>query len=242
MKPEPEPRGARPKGTRMSLKNWNWKHGLIAAAFVVGVLWSGGAAIAALPAGQSAAAVLAALAPIALLGISHIVAFFKSPPSDPVTALQEGEQALGGASAAAKAASRGLARLGVLLAFAAIGVVCFTMQAFTGAPVIHPMTVQGQGCSWWQKNSNIVEQYGERDVECVLSSIMSGAASPAAVATMCAPLTVSQVLQVAESLFSFYALQQTDSGLAGVARPPALGLKPSLTPEEFAKLEAFVRG
>lgn len=218
-------------------KNWDWHHTLILAAFVVGVLWAGGAAISALPAGQSAGAILAALAPVALLGISHIVAFFKSPPADPVQALQEGEQALGGATgkSAAKGPQAGFGRVGLVSALGLVTFVAIVTSALGAG------TVATTGCSWWQKNSNVVEQWGEKDVLCVFNAIMSGAASYGAVAVACAPLTIEQIAQISVNIFDFYALQQSDAGLVGVALPPALSLPKSIASSDFAKLEAFVK-
>jgi hypothetical protein len=217
--------------------HWDAKHWAILAMFVAGFGWAIWAAVAALPA-VTAASVLGALAPLVLLSVSHWMAFFKSPPTDPVQAFQQGEQAGGGASGS-KAGQRGIARVGVLLTFAAIGVVVFAAQAMSGGPVVHPMAVEGQGCAWFQKNAPVVEQWGEQDVLCVFSAIMGGSASFSAVATTCAPLTVSQVAQISTSLFDFYALQQTDAGLAGTAAPPAVGLPASLTQDQFAKLRSF---
>lgn len=126
-------------------------------------------------------------------------------------------------------AGSALASLATLTLIAVVGL---ALQLAGGATI--------EGCAWFSKSQPVVVQYGEKDVACVFAAITGGAASVASVGAACAGLTAEQIASIAVSLFDYYALGETDSGLAGAALPPAKGLPAKLSAAEFAKLSAFV--
>ena len=77
-----------------------------------------------------------------------------------------------------------------------------------------------EGCAWWKTNSNTVTQFTEADAACVLGQVFTaGAFDPAAVVLACAPVTLTQVVAIFDSLVSFYLFPD-----AGAANTPDGGV------------------
>lgn len=200
-------------------KNVNWKHvfavSIVVAATAVAFLASpaGSAADAALRLSPGVVSLFAVI--LAAIQRSALPDTSDAPPApkvDPVTA-------------AANALSKSVI---IPLAFAlGLGAVGGTVATSTG-------------CAFWQKAEPTVVADVSADAECVLSAILAGAGSPAAVVAQCGSVTVDQVLVIAKSLFDFYALGQTDAGLASAALLPYKGVPLALAPADLEKLRAFV--
>lgn len=101
--------------------SWKWDaaHVIIVLAFLVGFGWSLSSFIAAqLATGQPFNP--ATLVPLILVAANQVWAFFKSPPSNPADALQEGESATGSGGPTLRPRGFGEFRLLALLAFGAM--------------------------------------------------------------------------------------------------------------------------
>lgn len=105
---------------------WKWdaQHVLIGLAFLVGVAWAVFTAFGGQPVN---AKTLMAFAPVAMLIVSHVFAFWKSPPNNPADALAQGENATKAGFASLKL----LALLGVVAAI--VGLV-LVLEACTNPP------------------------------------------------------------------------------------------------------------
>lgn len=205
--------------------NWKWdaQHTVLAIAFFAGLAGAIITVAGGLPPGITPMQALGIFVPLAGAFLTAAFSFFKNPPNTPEQAFEEGKNATKGGSSGFST----VGAIAVLAVATVIGVVGATLA----------------GCDWFKQNQPVIVQDITKDASCVLSNVLSsgGTASPAAIATSCAPMTVAQAEAIATSLFDYYALGQTDGGaaLTGAALPPYKGIPVALAPSDFAKLRTF---
>lgn len=205
------------------LKKLDLGHILIIIAFVVGVVWSFENFLA----GKTLnVQLLLSSLPLLIMAGNTIVAFFKNPPSDPVTAIEEGEGVLGsgGAQASKKPDARGFISMRALGWLAVLGVlgaiVVFPLERRTHvetqtatAVILEPVNLGGCG-GFWDSNGTQVETNIAQIGNCVINAVIAGAANPAAIIAACAGATLQIIVSVLQSALDYYL------GDAGIGAAP----------------------